>query len=397
VSAAACLVVLGGCRSPVPFHGGPDRDAPVLGLGGAAPYVSVEPLRSRPPEASYPPLASGPGNAQQAAEPSPDVYANTRSGMLSRAVRGVPSRVYVPNAGGSTVDVIDPGTFRVVGHILVGARPQYVMPSWDLTTLWVNDSGGNALVPIDPLTARRGRAVPVSAPSNLYFTPNGRHALVLRQRPPRIDVRDPRSMRPHVSVRLPCGAAHADFAADGSYLVASCPASGFVIRVDLRHGKVTGALRPARRSAPQDVRISPDGTHFYVADLANGGVWTIDADRFRTTGFIRTGRGAHALIPSRDGTVLYVTNRDEGTISLIDFAVRGVVSQWRLPRGGSPDMGGVSDDGGVLWLSGRRHGVVYAISTRTGLLLRTIRVGQGPHGLCVFPQPGHHSLGHSYR
>jgi len=38
---------------------------------------------------------------------------------------------------------------------------------------------------------------------------------------------------------------------------------------------------------------------------------------------------------------------------------------------------------------------VYAISTRTGRLLARIPVGLGPHGLCVWPQPGRYSLGHT--
>jgi DNA-binding beta-propeller fold protein YncE len=82
-------------------------------------------------------------------------------------------------------------------------------------------------------------------------------------------------------------------------------------------------------------------------------------------------------------------------VSLISFARRRVVRRWRLPGGGSPDMGGVSADGKVLWLSGRYDGVVYAISTRSGRLIRRIPVGAGPHGLAVFPQPGRYSLGHT--
>jgi hypothetical protein len=71
------------------------------------------------------------------------------------------------------------------------------------------------------------------------------------------------------------------------------------------------------------------------------------------------------------------------------------VKTWRLPGGGSPDMGGVSADGRVLWLSGRYDSEVYAISTATGKLLHRIRVGRGPHGLCVWPQPGRYSIGHT--
>jgi DNA-binding beta-propeller fold protein YncE len=81
-------------------------------------------------------------------------------------------------------------------------------------------------------------------------------------------------------------------------------------------------------------------------------------------------------------------------VSVVSFATGKVVRTWTIP-GGSPDMGGVSADGKVLWLSGRYNSEVYAISTRTGRLLARIPVGRGPHGLCVWPQPGRYSLGHT--
>jgi DNA-binding beta-propeller fold protein YncE len=148
-------------------------------------------------------------------------------------------------------------------------------------------------------------------------------------------------------------------------------------------------------SMPQDVKLSPDGRVFYMADTLRGGVWVVDARTYRARGLVPTGGGAHGLYPSRDGRFLYVSNRTEGSVSVLSFATRRPVRKWRLPGGGSPDMGGVSADGRVLWLSGRYNAEVYAISTRTGRLLARIPVGQGPHGLSVFPQPGRHSLGHT--
>ena len=79
----------------------------------------------------------------------------------------------------------------------------------------------------------------------------------------------------------------------------------------------------------------------------------------------------------------------------LDFASNKLVHKWWIPGGGSPDMGGVSPDGKVMWWSGRYNGVVYAMSTRNGRLLARIAVGSGPHGLCVFPQPGRYSMGHT--
>jgi YVTN family beta-propeller protein len=151
---------------------------------------------------------------------------------------------------------------------------------------------------------------------------------------------------------------------------------------------------PTALARPQDVKLSPDGTLFYVADMTNGGVWEIDARTFVIVGFLPTGSGAHGLYPSRDAKDLYVSNRDAGTVSVIDFSSRSVIATWSIP-GGSPDMGGVSADGRVLWLSGRYDREVYAISTADGRLIARIPVGSGPHGLCVWPQPGRYSLGHT--
>jgi DNA-binding beta-propeller fold protein YncE len=146
---------------------------------------------------------------------------------------------------------------------------------------------------------------------------------------------------------------------------------------------------------PQDVKLSTDARTFYVADMATHGVWVIDAKTMRKRGFIATGRGTHGLYVSRDSRVLYITNRGEGSISRLSMRTGRLLDKWRLPGGGSPDMGGVSADGRVLWLAGRYHREVYAISTRTGRLLRRIPVGHGPHGLAVWPQPGRYSLGHT--
>jgi DNA-binding beta-propeller fold protein YncE len=129
--------------------------------------------------------------------------------------------------------------------------------------------------------------------------------------------------------------------------------------------------------------------------MARGGLWLIDARRLRVVRFERTGRGAHGLYPSRNARTLYVSNRDEGSISIVSFRTRRPFRKWRLRGGGSPDMGGLSADGRVLWLSGRYDAEVYAISTRTGRLLHRIGVGRGPHGMAVWPQPGRYSIGHT--
>jgi DNA-binding beta-propeller fold protein YncE len=58
-------------------------------------------------------------------------------------------------------------------------------------------------------------------------------------------------------------------------------------------------------------------------------------------------------------------------------------------------MGNLTADGAQLWVSGRYNNVVYVLSTADGTLLHTIGVGNEPHGLTVWPQPGSYSLGHT--
>ena len=327
---------------------------------------------------------------------SHNIYAADRPGDLSPVVRPFRSLVYVPNTESNTVDVIDAHTFQIVEHFDVGHEPQHVTPSWDLKTLWVLNDLGDSLTRIDPVTGREGQTIAIDDPYNMYYTPDGKYAIVVCERRHRLDFRDAASMELVHKLHVPCkGIDHMDFSANGRYLVASCEYSGQMLKVDVAAQKVVGTLRLGRRKAPQDVKLSPDGRIFYVADMYAGGVHLVDWAKFKKIGFIATGRGAHGLYTSRDSKYLYVSNRGEGSVSLIDFATRKVAAKWQLPGGGSPDMGGVSADGKVLWLSGRYDSEVYAIDTRDGHLLARIRVGDGPHGLCVYPQPGRYSLGHT--
>jgi DNA-binding beta-propeller fold protein YncE len=326
-----------------------------------------------------------------------DVYAADAAGRLSPVVRHDRPLVYVPNSRSNTVDEIDPRSFKVVRHFTVGAFPQHVVPSYDLRTLWVNNDAGNSLTPINPRNGKPGKPVRVTDPYNLYFTPDGRYAVVMAEARRRMDFRDAHTLHMHHSLRVPgCdGVNHADFTADGRYMLVSCEFGGRMIVVDVPRERVVKRIALRTGGMPQDVKLSPDGETFYVADMASGGVWRIDARTFRKEAFVHTGTGAHGEYVSRDSRWLYVSNRGEGSISLINLRTKRVARKWTIPGGGSPDMGGVSSDGKVLWLSGRYDGVVYAISTRSGKLLRRIRVGQGPHGLCVYPQPGRYSLGHT--
>jgi DNA-binding beta-propeller fold protein YncE len=370
-----------------------------------------------------------------------NLYSEMGANRFSPAVAGALYRVYVPDRISGDVTVIDPALMKVVGRFRTGVNPQHVVPAWDLKTLWVVNNAENrvngSVTPINPQTAKPGRSISVDDPYNMYFTPDGQSAIVVAEESERLDFRDPHSMALQWSLPTPgcAGINHADFSIDGRYALFTCEYAGGIAKIDLVKREVVGYLalsKDAKESKagvtpasftpaaftdaetgfplcaangmPQDIRISPDGRVFYVADMLADGVYLVDGDSFVQIGFIPTGRGAHGLYPSRDGTKLYVANRGShrvegkkhgmGSVSVIDFATRQVVATWHIPGGGSPDMGNVSPDGRFLWLSGRFDNVVYRFDTRSGAV-NSIPVGKEPHGLAVWPQPGRYSLGHT--
>ncbi len=361
-----------------------------------------------------------------------NLYSETTADKMRPDVAADLKRVYVPNLQSNDVYVIDAETLQVVTKFPVGLNPQHVVPSWDMRTLWVANNAENtkvgSLTPVDPRTGKPGKPIKVDDPYNMYFSPDGRSAIVVAEAHKRLDFRDPATMEIQYSLDVPrCGGInHADFSIDGRFAIFTCEFTGTVAKVDLVERKVLGYIQVIKpglptqvvkgfdgrdevicttwKGMPQDVRVSPDGRTFFVADMMANGVHVIDGDSFRQTGFIATGIGTHGLYPSRDGKKLYVANRGsnrihgapkgKGSVSVIDFATRNIDATWPIPGGGSPDMGNVSADGKRLWLSGRFDNVVYVIDTASGEVMK-IPVGKEPHGLAVWPQPGRYSLGHT--
>ena len=380
----------------------------------SAPTAVTARTRTRPPPTPTTRLPETPTN----------VYAATAA--VAPAIANDATRVYVPSGLADAVTVIDPATKQIVSSTPTGrgTTPQHVVPSFDLTTLWVLLNKSDAVVPINARTGAVGAAIPVNDPYNLYFTPDGRAAIVVAEQHARLDFRDPHTMALQQSLDVPgCrGLNHADYSADLRFMVVTCEFSGTVVRIDIRKRKVVGSLALAPPlgqapvptvmpdhsmaiSMPQDVRLSPDGTRFYVADMLLGGVHVVDASRFRETGFIRTGIGAHSVTPSHDGHFVYIANRGSsstrgrphgpGSVSVVATSTDRVVTTWTVPGGGSPDMGNLTADGKELWLSGRFDREVYAFDVATGSLTARIPVPSGPHGLTVWPLAGRFSLGHT--
>ena len=378
---------LGGCSvhraAPASPAASPSVTKPTPTRASSAPPVVPAPFRD--------PLPGMP-----AAVPG-QVYARAGAGQLAPRAAGDPAYLYVPNAYGAPITtVIDQRTRKIVRVLHTGDLSQHVTPSWDLRTLYVEASASNQLVALDPATGRIERRIPQRRPYNLYFTPNGRHGIVMDEENNDIAFTDPRTFKRGTVVHDPScqGPNHADFSANGRYFLVSCEFSGSLLKISTTTHRVLGRLALGPGSKPQDVRLSPDGRVFYVADMDRDRLLRIGWRHLRIVGSLHLPSMPHGIYPSRDGRHLYVSDRMAGEVSVVSVATNKVVDTWKAP-GSHPDMGGVSADGRTLWLSGRYDGHVYGWDTRTGKLVARINVGGNPHGLLVWPQPGRYSLGHT--
>jgi len=387
---AAVLVVLAACSN---------------GAATAASTHSSHSATSSSRSASVPPPSAPPSPTIDVLPGMPpvsdasNVYSDAGANMLSPAAQAAKPLVYVPHSGSGDVYVIDPATFQVVDRWHAGTEVQHVVPNYDMTTLYATDDVGNTITPIDPRTGAHGAAIPIVDPYNMYYWPDGSVAVSVAEAKRTLVFYDWHSWQEVGRLPLPdCGGVdHADFTADGKIAVFTCEFAGRVAVVDVANRALLRMIdMPVRHThmGPQDIKLSPDGQRFYIADSDQGGLWVLDGAATAVIGQIPLAAGTHGIYPSRDGKLLYVSNRIAGSVSVLDAATGAVQATWPIP-GGSPDMGGVTADGSQLWLSGRYNREVYVLSTVDGHLLARIPVGNGPHGMCIWPQPGRFSLGHT--
>ena len=259
----------------------------LAGLAGCSSQTAPQ-TKADPQSAAKAPEKLSPLPGMPPVEDPADIYSADHAGNLSPVVRDFPSLVYVPNSGSDTVDIINPATYKIVAHFAVGHQPQHVVPSWDLKRLWVLNDLGDSVTEIDPATGKKGQTLPVEDPYNMYFTPDGKFAIVVAEARKRLDFRDAQTMKLVDSLPVDCaGVDHMDFTADGRYLIASCEFSATLLKVDVANRKVIGTLALEKGGMPQDVKTSPDGKVFYVADMMANGIYLIEPDSFSESALFR--------------------------------------------------------------------------------------------------------------
>ena len=354
----ALMLALTGCANPgpstppQPWHVAP----PTPAAAGVASGITSDALPGMPP-------VSDPHN----------IYAEAGANMLTEVAKAAKPLIYVPHTKSGDVWVIDPATFTVVGKYPVGIELQHVVPSYDMRTLYATDDLGNTLTPFDPNTGKPGKRIPVIDPYNMYFAPDGSAAIVVAEARKRLIWYDPHTWRCQTETLTPdcAGIDHADFTPNGRIAVFTCEFDGRVAVVDVAARKLLRVIDMPHRNrhmGPQDIKLAPDGSVFYIADSDQNGLWVLDGAARKVLREIPTGMGAHGLYLDREAKRLFVANRHDASVSVLNAYTGAKLTKWKIPGHATPDMGG---------LSGGRHPAVAVRPLQQGDL-RPVHLGRSP-------------------
>jgi YVTN family beta-propeller protein len=280
---------------------------------------------------------------------------------------------FVINSNDASISEIDVTTQKEIRRIPVLREPHHMALTPDGKSLVIGDTTGNALFFLDPRTGAVQRQVTVSDPYQLTFSPDGRWLTITGLARNQVDVYDAATMQ--LVHRIPASAmpSHINYSPDSSMAFISLQESDSLMAIEPASGKVLWKSRVGK--TPAGV-LWHDGK-VLVGLMGQDGVAVVDPVDGHVERFIRTGRGAHVLVSPSDGSVLYVTNRVDGTISVLDPRTLDVMRSIKVP-GGPDDMDFAPD--GHLWASLRWHQSVAVIDPQKGVL-DLIPVGRSPHGI----------------
>lgn len=150
------------------------------------------------------------------------------------------------------------------------------------------------------------------------------------------------------------------FLSDNRRVVVTMEQTDLLALVDVVEGDVLRTWPTGGRDGHM-VRLSPDETRAYVA--SRGGQGTLSViwlDEDRPPEVIVTGAGAEGIAVSPDGESIWVANRDEETVSIVDAETLSVTASFEvpatnriefLPNGRAAIPGGTSADGAVRYVT----------------------------------------------
>jgi DNA-binding beta-propeller fold protein YncE len=293
--------------------------------------------------------------------------------LVMLAGRAQAHSVFVVNSNDATIDMIDLTTHQITKTISLLREPHHLVLSPDGKSLVVGDTAANALFLLDPRTGDIQRRVAVSDPYQLQYSPDGKMLTVAGLARNQIDIYDATSFR--LLHRIPARSmpSHIAYTPDSRTVFVSLQGTNALIAIRTADGAVLWNAKVGRTPAG----VFWNRGRLLIGIMGDAHIAVVDPATGRVERTIPTGRGAHTMFYNLDKSLIYATNRVDGTITILD-PVTLAIKRTLTVKGGPDDLDFAPD--GKIWAALRFSQSVGVIDPVSGAIER-IAVGRSPHGI----------------
>jgi YVTN family beta-propeller protein len=302
-------------------------------------------------------------------------------GLTVHAVDSVKRTAIVLNSGEASVSLIDMDKRAVYKTFPIGKEPHHLMITPDQKSVLVANAAGDDVVFLDPKTGDIQSRLPnIVDPYHIGYSPNKKWFVAAGNRLDRVDIYAAKNQELKLVkiVKAAKTPSHIAFTNDSKLTFVTLQDSNELIAIDLATQEIVWRMPIGKM--PAGVWMTPGDKHLLIGLTGSDLVQVVDWKQQKIIKEIKTGKGAHNFRPLGDKRHIFLTNRVDSTISIIDMDKLEKVADIKgLPSG--PDCMDVTADGKELWVTFRFAKKVGIIDIASRKLVTTIPVGKSPHGI----------------
>ena len=288
--------------------------------------------------------------------------------------------VIVLNSEEASYSVLSRSARIEMARMPLGREPHHLVMTPDGKEVLVASTVTNELVVLDAKTGDRRRVVrDIVDPYQLGFSADGKWFVTAAYRLDHVDIYRADGFKLVGRIFIEGMPSHLGFDKDSKTVFVTLQQSGRVVAFDLATQMIKWNVEVGK--APAGVAMLPDNKRLLVALTGEDGLVVMEPKDGSVTGRLQTGKGAHNFWPKGDGRHWFLSNRIEGTVSLIDTQEMAVVSTIRVP--GGPDCMDITPDGKELWVTQRFLRRIAVVDMATLRVVGSIAVGKSPHGVFI--------------
>lgn len=300
--------------------------------------------------------------------------------MILGAAASRADSVLVLNSEDASYSVLSRSHRTELKRFPIGREPHHLIATLDGNEVLVASTVTNELTALDTRTGERRRVLrDIVDPYQLGFSPDGKWFVTAANRLDHIDIYHADGFKLARRIFMDGLPSHLAFDPESKTVFVTLQETGRLVAFDLASQKLKWTTEVG--SVPAGV-IVPDANRVIVALTGDDRIVVVDPRDGAVKSALRTGKAAHNFFPKGDGRHWFLSNRVEGTVTLLDIQAMKLVATIKVP--GGPDDMAITADGKEMWVTQRFLRRVAVVDLDKMKMVASIPVGKSPHGIMVF-------------